>query len=128
MIQLRYVKENRDYQRILDKHYSGKVIPIDRYINEKAIINHYCFACCNEFYSRPSYLISIQKHDCTGKLATIEQPKGESITKRKLTDDDLALIVSLHEQGFSANKISKQIGISKDAVKYQLRKLKEKKK
>ncbi|WP_102262852.1 helix-turn-helix domain-containing protein [Mesobacillus jeotgali] len=128
MIELKYVKENRPFQRFLDKHYTGKLVPVDRYLNGKATIKFFCFGCYQEFYAKPGYLINIesQRHRCNGKYESLSQPQLATISKPKMSDADKDLIISLHKQGFSMGKIAKQIGVSKDVVKYQIRKKKGK--
>jgi hypothetical protein len=62
-IELGYVKENRAYQKSLDKRFSGKIVAVDRYVNPRATIKHGCLDCGQTFWARPGCLLKLNTTD-----------------------------------------------------------------
>lgn len=76
----KYEVENQAYQAQLDAVYGGKVQPIERYINQVAILTHHCSECDKKFYSRPKWLLSkeSQRHVCgidVGRIGDAKRSK-----------------------------------------------------
>lgn len=122
-IQLNYVNENREYQRVLDTKFKGIIVPVDRYVNPKATIRHGCLMCGAILYARPSYLINLcnSDHYCIKEKDNKKHYNKQS--KARISDEIKETILSFHNQGFSAYQIAGQLGISRDTVRYHLKKM-----
>ncbi|KKK37529.1 hypothetical protein WQ57_13915 [Mesobacillus campisalis] len=126
MVNLNYVKQNRQYQRLLDKKYNGRIIPVDQFINGRAVIHHYCFTC-GYFYAKPGWLINraVSRHYCSIRNPEVKVikpvPKSKS-RKPKMTEEMKLTMIKLRNDGISQYEIAKQLGVSRDAVKYHLKK------
>ncbi|MFF2500180.1 helix-turn-helix domain-containing protein [Peribacillus sp. NPDC058075] len=114
----KYEVENRAYQKDLDKRYFGKVQPIERFVNQKAIILHECSECFKRFYSRPKWLLTKedQRHVCYSSSI----PTGDTKRyNRIVTAQDIAKMILLAEQGISRSKIAIEVGVSRPtSIKY----------
>lgn len=127
MVKLNHVRENREYQRLLDRTYHGKVVPINRYINSKAILLHYCFGCYNEFYAKPLWLLTkeSQRHDC--KVSRYESLVYSNpvikapVPKKKIPEEVLEQIFELHNQGLTQVEIAKRTGINRKTIGKHIR-------
>lgn len=111
----KYKVENQAYQTQLDAVYGGKVQPIERFVNQKAIILHECSECFLKFYSRPQWLLT--KEDQLHVCYTSSIPSGKNrIYNRIVTDQDIAKMILLVEQGMSRSKIAIEVGVSRPTV------------
>ncbi|MEP9409710.1 hypothetical protein ABKP09_25905 [Peribacillus frigoritolerans] len=129
-MKLNYVSDNREYQRLLDRTYHGKVIPIDRYINGKAVLLHFCLGCHQEFYGRPGWLLNkeSQSHECytnygdqTGKR--VDRSKSVAVAKgRKTTDLQKKQMLELATKGHGTREIARLVGVASGTVSYYLKK------
>jgi hypothetical protein len=115
----KYDFENQTYQDQLDAVYEGRVQPIERFINQKAIILHHCSDCKKEFYAKPLWLLTKanQRHICGVNMVMENTKKG-----RKVTDKDKLKMTILFEQGISKSKIAIELGISRSTVITHLKK------
>ncbi|MES9757732.1 helix-turn-helix domain-containing protein [Priestia megaterium] len=118
----KYARENELYQLELNKVYNGTVIPVERYISQKASILHTCTECQKEWYSRPGWLLTKanQKHVCgvdTAKSAPTKLKRKNVGKKEKLQ------MVRLAEEGLSVSKIAMQLGLSRPTVTKYLKEL-----
>lgn len=126
MVKLNYVNDNREYQRLLDRTYHGRVIPIERYINDKSVLLHSCLGCYNEFYARPEWLLTkeSQRHDC--KTSRYDSLGYSNVIKaipprKKIPEEVLGQIIELHNQGLTQVEISKRTGINRKTVGKRLK-------
>ncbi|MDM5282671.1 helix-turn-helix domain-containing protein [Peribacillus frigoritolerans] len=111
----KYKVENQTYQAQLDKRYFGKVQPIERFVNQNAILLHKCSECFLKFYSRPQWLLfkEDQLHVCYASSI----PTGENRRyNRIITAQDIAKMILLAEQGMSRSKIAIEVGASRPTV------------
>lgn len=117
----KYVVENRGYQKVLDKVYAGTVSPVEKYINDKAIIIHYCHDCRVSFHAKPLWLLkkANQEHICN-----VDIPLTESSKLRKLSEDEKITMLRMAEQGITMTKIAKTFGISREVAIHYLKKMK----
>lgn len=125
-IKIGYVKENKEYQRVLDQKFNGIVVPVERYINPRAVIKHGCMRCSTIFYQKPIFLINTNNeynHFCI--VNKNSNKKRNYNTKRTSTVNEQLKgdMLTLFNQGLSASEISKRLGISRDKVRYWLKKL-----
>ncbi|MCK2018840.1 hypothetical protein [Peribacillus frigoritolerans] len=125
-MKLNYVNDNREYQRILDRTYHGKVIPIERYINPKAVLLHSCLGCYNEFYARPEWLLTkeSQKHDCNSsryESIAYSQTIKAPVPKKKIPAEVLQEIFELHNQGVTQVEIAKRTGVNRKTIGKHIR-------
>jgi transcriptional regulator with PAS, ATPase and Fis domain len=123
-IQLGYVNENRKYQRVLDTKYKGIIVAVDRYVNSKATIKHGCLMCGEIFWARPGYLVNLYNSDhyCI-KQNDNKKHYNTKNSKARINDEMKKTILTFHNQGFSAYQIAGQLGISRDTVRYHLKKM-----
>jgi hypothetical protein len=121
MVKLNYISYNREYQRLLDRTYHGKVIPIERYINGKSVLLHSCLGCYNEFYARPEWLLTkeSQRHDCKNsryESIAYSQIIKATVPKKKIPAELVQRIIELHNQGISNIEIARRTGINRKTV------------
>lgn len=126
-MELRYRQENEGYQLVLDTVYSGSVVPLQRYVNGKAVILHHCYSCNQEFYARPSWLVyrEDQKHLCHVKYGDIcgkRYDYSNSVVAKKLTDAEKKDILTLASQGKSVSELARKYSVKPAAIRYQLKK------
>ncbi|MFE4133765.1 helix-turn-helix domain-containing protein [Peribacillus sp. YIM B13482] len=116
----KYEVENQAYQAQLDAVYGGKVQPIERFINQKAVIFHHCSECDKEFYARPKWLLSKedQRHDCYSSSIPTGVAKK---TQRIVSDEDILKMCTLFGKGISTTKIATEIGVSRPTVNKYLK-------
>jgi hypothetical protein len=122
LYQGKYDEENAQYQVKLDKEYFGSVKPVERFINYRANILHYCSDCTTEFYSKPILLLTRenQRHICGVDLGKLGDTKR---SRRVITDEVKAQMVELSKQGMSNSKIASTLGVSRPTVINHLRKV-----
>ncbi|MDM5455234.1 helix-turn-helix domain-containing protein [Peribacillus simplex] len=118
----KYKVENQAYQAQLDAVYGGKVQPIERHINQTAIILHHYSECDQRFYARPKWLLSKegQRHDCYCYLSSM--PTG--VTKKSqriVSDEDILKMCTLFSEGISTTKIAIELGVSRPTVNKYLK-------
>lgn len=128
-IKLGYVKENRDYQKALDRRFGGKIVAIHKYVNPKATIKHGCLDCGQTFWARPGYLINLDTtdHFCirqneNKRTNTKSKPAKGKVSKPKKTNapEELNEMLILSNQGVSISEIARKLGLSRDRVRYWL--------
>jgi hypothetical protein len=119
LIKLKYVKENRPYQRVLDKHYHGTVIPTDRFLNGKSTILHYCFSCGQSFYAKPNFLLLTQRHVCGADQTFTHK---SSTSRNKLTKKQKEEVCKLFKEGQTVSQIARLFYVRPTQVRYQLKK------
>lgn len=117
-----YVVENRGYQKELDKVYAGTVTPVEKYINDKATIIHYCHDCRTEFHAKPLWLLrkASQEHICNVDTQRIDPDK-----LRKLSEDEKTAMLLMSEQGVTMTKIAKAFGINREIAIHHLKRMKQ---
>lgn len=125
-MKLNYISDNREYQRLLDRTYHGKVIPIERYINGKSVLLHSCLGCYNEFYARPEWLLTkeSQKHECNSsryESIAYSQTIKATVPKKKIPGEVLGRIFELHNQGITNVEIAKRTGINRKTIGKHIR-------
>lgn len=125
-MKLNYVNDNREYQRLIDRTYHGKVIPIEKYINGKAILLHYCFGCFSEFHARPEWLLTkeSQRHNCkANRYDSIEysQTIKAPVPKKKIPAEVLQEIFELHKKGLTQVEIAKRTGLNRKTIGKHIR-------
>lgn len=127
------MNSEKEYHEILNKEYAGTVTTVERYINTKAVILHYCSKCEQEFYAKPMFLVGkeSQRHIC-------DMPYGDSFgvrnqyvtsrgvtntgTKRKLSESVKQQIIQLAKQGLGVRQIARQLNIATGSVSYYIKK------
>lgn len=122
LYKVKYKVENEAYQAQLDAVYGdGRVQPIERYINPKAVLIHHCRDCKREFYAKPLWLLTKanQRHTCGVNTVIAENTKKG----RMVTDKDRLKMTILFEQGMSKSKIAMEMGISRTTVITHLKKV-----
>jgi hypothetical protein len=138
-IKLGYRELNRDYQKALDKRFSGKIVAIDRYINPKATIKHGCLECGTTFWARPGYLIHLNTtdHFCIQQTENIrtngtksKAPKSNSakckVSPKKSKSnapEELNEMLILYNEGVTITEIARKLGLSRDKIRYWLEKV-----
>jgi hypothetical protein len=83
----KYKVENEQYQQQLDAVCGGTVTPIERFINQNAVLIHHCSECSRDFYAKPRWLLKGQPHDCKSGII-----KNDYKKKAKKVHDDLKRI------------------------------------
>lgn len=125
MIHLNYVNENRYYQRLLDRKFGGKIVPLDRFVNGKATIRHYCIVCNSTFWGKPGFLINLDNHNHLCINTEVQKNKGKFKRKQsKVTDEMKITILRLHNEKVSTYEIAKRLGVTRETVRYHLNRLK----
>jgi hypothetical protein len=128
VIQLKYVKENSYYQRLLDRKFGGKVVPVDRFFNGKATIKHYCVVCGNTFWNKPAYLINlgINNHYCDkGNQGIRRLSYNNKKSNSKVSDEMKRTMLKLSNDGISNYEIARKLEITRATVRYHLKKLRQ---
>ncbi|MFF2290475.1 helix-turn-helix domain-containing protein [Peribacillus butanolivorans] len=116
----KYEVENQAYQVQLDKVYGGKVQPIERFVNQNAIILHHCSDCKKEFYAKPKWLLTKedQLHVCyASSIPTGKVKKSQRI----VSDEDILKMCTLFGKGISTTKIAIELGVSRPTVNKNLK-------
>ncbi|MGX6444262.1 helix-turn-helix domain-containing protein [Neobacillus sp. K501] len=123
---LRYVNENRAHQKEIDKLLKGRIVVIDRYINEKAIIRYGCVLCGSVFFQKPLYLLNPNnKHNHHCILSNCSNRKA---TKRRTPNpipEEAKEMLDLYNQGHKISEIARTFGVSRGKTKYWIKKLRE---
>jgi DNA-binding CsgD family transcriptional regulator len=119
LIELQYVNENRPYQRVLDLHYHGTVIAIDRFLNGKSSILHYCLKCSQTFYNAPNYLLLTNRHVCGADRTSKHK---SSTSSNKLNKKQREEVLQLFREGQTISQIAKLFYVRPTQVRYQLKK------
>ncbi|MCK2006157.1 hypothetical protein MZM54_33135 [[Brevibacterium] frigoritolerans] len=124
----KYAKENEQYQVQLDARYKGTVTPIERFINQDAVIIHSCSDCKKEFYAKPRWLVDgVQPHDCktTGGIKkgyTDEKRKTYYKINEKANEKKGASLANklddLIQRGVNPRQIRKETGVDIQIVEY----------
>lgn len=121
----KYKVENQAYQAQLDAVYGGKVQPIERFINQNAVLIHECSDCKKEFYAKPRFLVKGQPHDCKSGGIAPNKSGGKSSTKKKnhktdgKKDAELAKeLDELIEQGLNPRQIRNKTGVDIQIISY----------
>lgn len=125
-IHLKYVKENHEHQKVLDTAFNGKIVVVDHYVNQRAIIKYGCVVCGTIFYQKPEYLLNPDNehnHFCIVEKESRRKPNRKKIGK---IPEELNEILALFDQGVSASEISRRLGISRDKTRYWLNKMRAK--
>jgi hypothetical protein len=131
------VNSEKEYHEILNKEYAGTVTAVERYINPKAIILHYCSECEQEFYAKPMWLVGkdSQRHVCNMPYGDSYGVRNQYVssrgatnknknagTKRKLSESVKQQIIELFKQGLGVRQIAQQLNIATGSVSYYIKK------
>ena len=123
----KYKVENQAYQAQLDAVYNGTVTPIERFINQNAVLIHQCSECKKEFYAKPRFLVKGQPHECktTGGIKkgyTDEKRKRAKRVYGNSSDKKGASLANklddLIQRGFNPRQIRRETGIGIQIVEY----------
>lgn len=120
-MEFKYVKENEYYQSILDQVYDGKVKAVNKYVNPKATILHFCSDCGQTFFARPLFLVKKdnQKHVCNIKHSDRNPTKN---TRHKLTREQKDMVFQLHLEGKSISEIARLFNVKTATIRYIFKK------
>ncbi|WP_144549656.1 hypothetical protein [Bacillus sp. X1(2014)] len=125
-IKLRYVNENREHQRTIDRVHKGKIVPVSRYINDEAVIKYCCMVCGTTFFQKPKYLLDIDNefnHWCILKRQSKTNTSKRNQRPSTVSDELKGQMLGLHNQGVTIAEISRRLGVNRDKTKYWLNKL-----
>jgi hypothetical protein len=125
-IEFNYINENRPFQQLLNNKFGeNKIIPVSRVFNGRAVAKFYCSECHGIFWNKLGFLINKNpNHYCINLEVQVNKGKlGRKPRTSKVTFEMKQTMLRLHNQKVSNFEISKELGVSKETVKYHLKRL-----
>ncbi|MDM5450687.1 hypothetical protein [Peribacillus simplex] len=126
IVETKESRQLRAYQAQLDEVYgTGMITPVERFINQNAVLIHHCSDCKKDFYAKPRWLVKGQPHNCKSGGIAPNKSRGKSSKKdHKIKTDEkkgaeLAKeLDELIEQGLSPCQIRNKTGVDIQIVAY----------